>query len=92
MNVDLLNKRPFRINAPPFFLTVNFNGEVSNKRPSRISHAKGERNDACYENAIFISNGSFVFLKTSLKMAISLSVLAACRITLTIFPDSLRAT
>ena len=41
---------------PPFLKRVNFNGEVSNKRPSRISHKEGERNDAyCNENAMFIS-------------------------------------
>ena len=46
MKVDLLNKRPFQLNRPPpppFFYWVNFNGEVSNKRPSRISHAKKEK-------------------------------------------------
>ena len=80
---------------PPFLKRVNFNGDVSNKRPSRCK--EGERNDAfCYEN-IYIhwkfTILSFVFCKTSLNMAVFLFITCSLPYnTLAIFPDSLRAT
>ena len=38
--MPLLNKAP---HPHPFLKRVNFNGEVSNKRPSHISHVKKEK-------------------------------------------------
>ena len=85
MKVDLLNKRPFQLNAPfEYFLKrVNFNGEVSNKRRSHISHAKKEKEmmlniDIHWKFTIL----SFVFGR------ISLSFLAACRVTLSPFSQT----
>ena len=62
---------------PPFLKRVNLNGEVSNKLPSRISHEKKEKEMMLivmkyiyiqWKFAIL----SFVFLKTSFKMAVFL--------------------
>ena len=87
------NKR----SLPPFLKGVNFNGEASNKRPSRCK--EGERNDAyCYENGIFISIGSLqfwasFFSKRHLKwLYFSFISCSLSYNTLAIFPDSLRAT
>ena len=106
MKVDLLNKRPFQLNAlsnkrplPPIIKRVNFNGEVSNKRPSRISHAKKEKEirlivmKILYLYPLEVYNFELHFSQNIIQNGcISLSFLAACRITLAIFPDSLRAT
>ena len=105
MKVDLLNKRHFQINAPPpppppFLKRVNFIGEVSNKRPSRISHAKKEKEmmlivmKMLYLYPLEVYNFELDFSQNVIKNGcISLSFPAACRNkTLAIFSDSLRAT
>ena len=106
MKVDLLNKRPFQLNPlsnkrplPPFLKRVNFNGEVSNKHPSRIGHAKKEKEmmlivmKMLYLYPLEVYNFELRFSQNVIKNGcISLSFLVACRLTLAIFPDSLRGT
>ena len=90
-------KRPFRINAPLFFLLkrVNFNGKVSNKR---ISH-KGERNYAYFMKMLYlypmeVYNFELRFSENVIQKWLYFSFIS-CSVshnTLAISPDSLRVT
>ena len=104
MKVDLLNKRPFQLTPlsnkrPPlpliFLKRVNFNGGISNKRPSRISHAKKEKEmmlivmKMLYLYPMEVYHFELRFSENLIQNGcISVSFLAACRITLSPFSQT----